>query len=310
MFSGIIRHLPVAMTAVAVMTAAALPGGTAAADPGQDQKFFDLLGQKDIPPVDGDGGLIVTAHKVCSRLDEGMSVGDMVDLIRNNGFNENPLTRLNNPDRITRTINRFITASVEAYCPGDRGKIAAIAAYRKTPPGDRGFQVTEYAHGAAAPRGVVLASVVEPLPAGDIAPTKPLPIPAQQPQLPQEVQPAPQQPPPPPRRVQQAPQQAQPTATGGATAAGRGAASRTTAGGTTSRGSCSCATCPAAEPATGPAVPAGTCQDRALSTMCSCPAHSTIWFPKLPPRRSTAGTSPGWTAAPPRNARRGATSDK
>ena len=137
MFSGVARHACVLVTAAGVLSGVAiLAGGTAAADPGQDQKFFDLLGEKDIPPVDNANSLIETAHKACSKLDGGMSVGELVDLIRNNGYNENPLTRLNPADRITRTINQFIIASVEAYCPYDRGKIASITAYRTTPPGD------------------------------------------------------------------------------------------------------------------------------------------------------------------------------
>jgi hypothetical protein len=133
MFSGIIRYLPAAVSAVAVISATTLPAGSAVADPtSQDQKFFDLLGEKDIPPVDNDNSLIITAHKVCSKLDDGMSVDDMVDLIRNNGFNENPLTRLQPQRRITATINRFISASVEAYCPYDKGKIASIAGHSTT----------------------------------------------------------------------------------------------------------------------------------------------------------------------------------
>jgi Protein of unknown function (DUF732) len=209
MFSGIIRQLPAALTAVVLLTSAAvLPGHTAAADPDQDQKFFDLLGQKEIPPVDNANSLIETAHKACSKLDSGMSVGDLVDLIRNNGYNENPLTRLNPADRITRTINQFIIASVEAYCPYDRGKIVSIAAYRAIPPGGQAYRVTAYAHDAVASRGLILASLVGTFPDGDIAPTKPVPVPAQPPPVPQEVQPAPQQPPPPPQRVQPVPQHA------------------------------------------------------------------------------------------------------
>jgi len=209
MSSGIIRQLPVALTAVALLiSVAVLPGHTAAADPDQDQKFFDLLGQKQIPPVDNANSLIETAHKACSKLDGGMSVGDLVDLIRNNGYNENPLTRLNPADQITRTINQFIIASVEAYCPHDRGKIASITAYRTTPPGDPTYRVTAYGHDAAASRGLILASLVGTFPDGDIAPTKPVPVPAQPPPVPQEVQPEPQQPPPPPKRVQPVPQQA------------------------------------------------------------------------------------------------------
>ena len=209
MFSGIIRHLPAAVAAVALLSAAlVLPGNIATAGPDQDQKFFDLLGQKEIPPVDNANSLIETAHKACSKLDGGMSVGELVDLIRNNGYNENPLTRLNPADQITRTINQFIIASVEAYCPHDRGKIASITAYRTTPPGDPTYRVTAYGHDAAASRGLILASLVGTFPDGDIAPTKPVPVPAQPPPVPQEVQPEPQQPPPPPKRVQPVPQQA------------------------------------------------------------------------------------------------------
>jgi hypothetical protein len=195
MFSVFVRRLPYSAIAVALITAAAFtPSGTAVADPGQDQKFFDLLNQQDIPPVDNDNSLIDVAKKTCSRLDEGMSVGDLVDLIRNNGFNENPLTRLQNQGRITRTIDRFIKASVEAYCPNNRGKIASIATYHRQP-GDS--------------RLIVLASFVEPLPAGEILPTKPLPVPAQPPPPPQEIEPPPQQQSPPPtHRVQPAPPQA------------------------------------------------------------------------------------------------------
>src|SRR3984957_10679297 len=186
MFSGIIRHVPTAVTAVALLISAALlPGGTAAANPDQDQKFFDLLGQKEIPPVDNANSLIETAHKACSKLDGGMSVGDLVDLIRNNGYNENPLTRLNPADRITRTINQFIIASVEAYCPYDRGKIASIAAYRAIPSGDPAYRVTAYAHDAVASRELILASIIGTVPDGDIAPTKPLPAPAAPPPPPE-----------------------------------------------------------------------------------------------------------------------------
>ncbi|MCV7332191.1 DUF732 domain-containing protein, partial [Mycobacterium cookii] len=198
MVSGIIRHLPAAVAAVALSVGSALTGVTATADPSQDQRFFDLLGQKDIPPVDNENSLVTSAKKACSKLDDGMPVGDLVELIRNNGFNENPLTRLQPQDRITRTIDLFINASVEAYCPYDKGKIAGIAAYRAGEP-----PVTS--------RRIVLTSLVGPLPAGDIAPTKPVPIPAQPPPpVPQEIQPAPQQPPPPPRHAPPVPQKAPP----------------------------------------------------------------------------------------------------
>lgn len=195
MSPGIICHLPAAVTAITFAATAVLHGGTAAADPSQDQRFFDLLGQKDIPPVDNENSLVTSAKKACSKLDDGMPVGDLVELIRNNGFNENPITRLQPQDRITRTIDLFLNASVEAYCPYNKGKIAGIAAYRI----------------GAPTRRVMLTSFTGTLPAGEIAPTKPLPVPAQPPpQVPQEIQPVPQQPPPPPRHAPPAPRQAPP----------------------------------------------------------------------------------------------------
>jgi Protein of unknown function (DUF732) len=209
MFSGTIRQLPVALSAVALLiSVAVLPGHTAAADPDQDQKFFDLLGQKEIPPVDNANSLITTAHKACSKLDSGMSVGELVDLIRNNGYNENPLTRLNPADRINRTIYQFIIASVEAYCPYDRGKIASITSYRAIPSGEPTYRVTACAHDAVVSRGLALTSLVETLPDGEIPPTKPVPGPSA-PTPPEQLAPAPQEPPPPPRHVQQAPQRQQ-----------------------------------------------------------------------------------------------------
>ena len=194
MFSGAIRHFPAAMVAVAlVATSAILPGRTAFADPDQDQKFFDLLGQKEIPPVDNANSLITSARHACEKLDSGMPVGDLVELVRNNGFAENPLTRLQPQDRITRTIDQFISAAVEAYCPYNKGKIASIAGYR-----------------SARPR-IELVSLTQPIHSGEINPTKPLPVPVQQPApVPQEIQPVPQEPPPPPRRVPPPPKQSPP----------------------------------------------------------------------------------------------------
>ena len=188
MVSGLVHWA----TVVAVIAVATLsPSGMALADPSQDQKFFELLNQQDVPPVDNDNSLIDVAKKTCSRLDEGMSAGDLVELFRNNGFNENPLPRLQNQARITRTIDRFINAAVQAYCPNNRGKIASITGYR-----------------SAQPR-IELASLA--FHTGDIAPTKPLPVPAQPaPQVPQEIQPVPQVPPPPPRHAPPVPKQAPP----------------------------------------------------------------------------------------------------
>lgn len=196
MLSGIIRHFAALVAVLTVLTGTVtLACGTAAGD-SQDDKFLELLGQKDVPAVDNADSLFATGHKVCTKLDGGMSVNDLVELIRNNGFNDNPLARFYPQDRITTTIDRFITAAVQAYCPYDAGKIASIAAY--VPPARR-----------AGSRVVVLASVVTTLPAGEIPPTKPLPVPAKPPPSPQELAPAPQEPPPPPKRLPQAPRQQQ-----------------------------------------------------------------------------------------------------
>ena len=227
MFSGIARHACMVVGVIAVTTGAViLAGGTAGADP-QDDKFLSLLFDQDIPPIDNASSLITTAHKACAKLDGGMSVDELVDLIRNNGYNADWRSRLDPPDRVTRTITRFITASVQAYCPYDAGKIASIAAYPGTGSGgptnrsaahtqnavliddvfiargDRGKPSDSGAH------GVVLASLIGPLPSGEVPPSNPPAIPAQPaPRAPQEVQPAPQEPPPPPRRVQVVPKQA------------------------------------------------------------------------------------------------------
>jgi len=194
MFSGAIRHFPAAMIVVALIATSTIsPCRTAFADPDQDQKFFDLLGQKEIPPVDNANSLITSARHACEKLDSGMPVGDLVELVRNNGFNENPLTRLQPQDRITRTIDQFINAAVEAYCPYDKGKIASIAGYR------------------SAGARIELVSLTQPIHSGEITPTKPLPVPVQQPApVPQEIQPVPQEPPPPPRRVPPPPKQSPP----------------------------------------------------------------------------------------------------
>jgi Protein of unknown function (DUF732) len=129
MFTGISSHGGALIAAIVVLTGAAiLAGGAATADPDQDQKFLTLLNDEDIPPVDEATSLIDTAHKACAKLDGGMPVGDLVELVRNNGFAMNPLARLYPQARVTRTIDRFISAAVQAYCPYDEGKIASITA--------------------------------------------------------------------------------------------------------------------------------------------------------------------------------------
>lgn len=129
MFTGITSHTGALVTAVVVLTGAALlSGGAAAADPGQDDQFLALLDKKGIPPVKNVASLIVTAHKVCRKLDGGMPVDALVDEMVNNAYRTDPPERLYAPGRLARTEARFITAAVEIYCPYDQSKIASIMA--------------------------------------------------------------------------------------------------------------------------------------------------------------------------------------
>jgi Protein of unknown function (DUF732) len=208
MFSGPIRNAHALVVAIAVLAGAAiLPGGAAAADPSQDDKFLTLLGYEDIPAIDNAASLIDTAHKVCGKLDDGMAAGDLVELIRNNGFNENPLARLYPQRRVTKTIDRFINAAVQAYCPYDQSKIASTTAQAATVSSEPTRLVAAYPRNKEA---TPLALGIATLPSGEVPPSNPPAIPAQPPPPPQEVPPAPPQSPPPPQRVQPVPQRVPP----------------------------------------------------------------------------------------------------
>jgi hypothetical protein len=208
MFSGSTRIAGALVATIAALTGAAiLPSSTATADPSQDDKFLTLLDSEDIPAVDNDSSLIDTAHKVCGKLDDGMTARDLVELIRNNGFNENPLARIYPQRRVTKTIDRFINAAVQAYCPYDQGKIASITAQAATAANEPTLRVAAYARDRAA-SSLVLG--LGTFPSGEVPPSNPPVIPAEPPPAPHEVAPAPRQSPPPPKRVQPVPQQAPP----------------------------------------------------------------------------------------------------
>ena len=122
-------HAGSQVTAIVVLTAAAiLRGGTAAADPNQDDQFLALLDKEGIPALSGVPSLIDTAHKVCRNLDAGMPVDAMVDTLVNYAYSVDPSESLYAPGRLARTEARFIIAAVEAYCPYDQGKIASVMA--------------------------------------------------------------------------------------------------------------------------------------------------------------------------------------
>ena len=105
------------------MLAAAIGGAAAAgADPGQDQRFLALLDEKQIPAIDNIDGLIARAHEVCGEFDDGTAFRAVLDEEMNVMYGGDPDLH-GKPDRVNTTAVRFITASVEAYCPVHRGEL-------------------------------------------------------------------------------------------------------------------------------------------------------------------------------------------
>jgi len=107
-----------------VLTAAIICAGAAGADPSQQDQFVALLEQEQIPPVD-DGevpGVVARAHQICGELNGGTPVDALVNDEMNRGYGENPRLHLY-PDRVRRTAIRFITASVDVYCPRHQGEL-------------------------------------------------------------------------------------------------------------------------------------------------------------------------------------------
>lgn len=124
MFTGIASHAGALGAALVVLIGAAiLHDGPAAADPNQDDRFLALLEKKEIPAVANVPRVIDAAHKVCRKLDGGMPVNDIVDGLRNDAYNIDPVMRLY-PVRLTTTMTRFISAAVEIYCPNHHSKMA------------------------------------------------------------------------------------------------------------------------------------------------------------------------------------------
>ncbi|UXA07951.1 DUF732 domain-containing protein [Mycobacterium sp. SMC-2] len=130
-------NLPGALvTAIVVLTGVVLlPRGAAAADPNADDHFLALLDQKGIPALDNAPSLIAIAHRVCGQLDGGMGADAVVDDMRERAFKANPAGGQYPADRVTRTIARFISAAVEAYCPNNQAKVASLEAMANPVPG-------------------------------------------------------------------------------------------------------------------------------------------------------------------------------
>ncbi len=118
-----IHTVRIGITSLAVLlTAAIICAGAASADPDQDGQFVALLEQEQIPPVDNVPGLVDRAHHICSELNGGTPVDNLVDDQMNRAYADNPVLHLY-ADRVRRTGVRFVTASVDIYCPSHKGQL-------------------------------------------------------------------------------------------------------------------------------------------------------------------------------------------
>ncbi|HEY1442842.1 MAG TPA: DUF732 domain-containing protein [Mycobacterium sp.] len=145
MFTGITTHAGSLVTAIVVLTGAAiLSGGAAAADP-QDDQFLALLDKEGIPAISGVPNLIATAHDACRALDAGDSASTVVDALTNFASKNDPSQDIG---RYHRTEVRFLRAAVGAYCPYDQGKIASIMANPVPGSNEPTHRVAAYAHNA------------------------------------------------------------------------------------------------------------------------------------------------------------------
>jgi Protein of unknown function (DUF732) len=121
--TGITSLAAALISALLVPTAAIICAGAAGADPSQQQdQFVALLEQEQIPAIDNIPGLIARAHQICGELDGGTPVQAVVDDEINSAYAENPALHLY-PARVRRTATRFITASVDVYCPSHQGQL-------------------------------------------------------------------------------------------------------------------------------------------------------------------------------------------
>jgi Protein of unknown function (DUF732) len=105
-----------------VLTAAIICAGAASADPSQQDQFLALLQQEQIPAIDNVPGLIARAHEICGELDGGGSVETVVNDEMNSAYGDNPGLHFY-PGRVRKTAVRFVTASVDVYCPSHQGQL-------------------------------------------------------------------------------------------------------------------------------------------------------------------------------------------
>ena len=105
-----------------VLTAAIICAGAAGADPSQQDQFLALLQQEQIPAIDNVPALVYHAHEICGELDRGASVETVVTEVMNRAYGDNPALH-SFPARVRKTAVRFVTASVDVYCPSHQGEL-------------------------------------------------------------------------------------------------------------------------------------------------------------------------------------------
>jgi Protein of unknown function (DUF732) len=107
-----------------VLTAAIICAGAASADPSQQDQFLEKLQEAQIPAIDNVPGLVYRAHEICGELDGGASVETVVTDVMNRAYADNPALH-SFPARVRKTSVRFVTASVDVYCPSHQGELPA-----------------------------------------------------------------------------------------------------------------------------------------------------------------------------------------
>jgi hypothetical protein len=123
--TGIASRADALIGASVVLITAIILAGAAGADPSQQQdQFVALLQQEQIPPTD-DGevvGVVARAHHICGELNGGTPIDAVVNEEMDRGYADNPRLHLM-ADRVRRTVVRFVTASVDVYCPRHQGEL-------------------------------------------------------------------------------------------------------------------------------------------------------------------------------------------
>lgn len=199
-------YLGTMITATLAAAAALHPISTAAADPNQDDQFLAVLHSKQIPAIENPPTVIAAGHTVCRKLDSGIPAANILDELRNDAYQMDPLLH-SQPGRVSETMSRFIAAAVQIYCPGDESKIVSLMFSLGEPAGNspRPFAVAGYrtlTGWSSTSAGLSLDTAAT----GDIdQPPPELPSPkspkAKIPRTPRVVtkHPTPRQPPPPPQ---------------------------------------------------------------------------------------------------------------